>query len=123
MVLSAAVMKADGKHLKSELDYIRKFFSQQFGDAVAAEQIGILKELLKKDIPVRQVCMQIKYLMQHPCACNCSSTSLVLPGRRPRGPTRWTCSSKSQPTSASAKGLRFDRSDVLQGRGRRLHRT
>ena len=66
MVLSAAVMKADGKHLKSELDYIRKFFSQQFGDAVAAEQIGILKELLKKDIPVRQVCMQIKYLMQHP---------------------------------------------------------
>lgn len=66
MVLSAAVMQADGKHLKSELDYIRKFFSQQFGDAVAAEQIGILKELLKKDIPVRQVCMQIKYLMQHP---------------------------------------------------------
>lgn len=66
MVLSAAVMKADGKLLKSELDYIRDFFAKQFGEAVAAEQIGILKELLKKDIPVRQVCLQVKYLMQHP---------------------------------------------------------
>lgn len=66
MVLSAAVMKADGKHMKSELDYIRGFFKQQFGEAVAAEQIGILQQLLNKDIPVRDVCLQIKYFMQHP---------------------------------------------------------
>ena len=66
LVLSAAVMKADGKHMKSELEYIRETFKRQFGEAAAAEQIGILKELLKKDIPVREVCEQIKYYMEHP---------------------------------------------------------
>ena len=66
LVLSAAVMKADGKLMKSELDFIRQFFTQNFGPAVAAEQIGILKELLKKDIPGREVCEQIRYFMEHP---------------------------------------------------------
>ena len=66
MVLSAAVMKADGKLLKSELDFIKKFFSRQFGPEIAGEQILILQRLLKQDIPVREVCGQIKYLMQHP---------------------------------------------------------
>jgi DnaJ like chaperone protein len=66
LVLSAAVMKADGKHMKSELDYIRETFRKQFGEAIAAEQIGILKELLNKDIPVKQICDQIKYYMEHP---------------------------------------------------------
>jgi DnaJ like chaperone protein len=65
LVLSAAVMKADGKHLKSELEFIRETFRRQFGEAATAEQIGILKELLKKDIPVREVCEQIKYYMEH----------------------------------------------------------
>ena len=31
MALSAAVMTADGKVLKAELDYVKAFFSQQFG--------------------------------------------------------------------------------------------
>ncbi len=31
IVLAGAVMKADGKVLKSELDYVKKFFHQQFG--------------------------------------------------------------------------------------------
>lgn len=66
LVLSAAVMKADNKLLKSELDYIRAFFARQFGEAAAAEQIGMLKELLKKDIPLREVCEQIRYFMEHP---------------------------------------------------------
>jgi DnaJ like chaperone protein len=65
LVLSAAVMKADGKHMKSELDFIRETFKRQFGEAAAAEQIGILKELLKKEIPVKEVCDQIKYYMEH----------------------------------------------------------
>ena len=49
LVLSAAVMKADGKLMKSELQYIRDFFDKQFGPASAAEQIGILKELSGND--------------------------------------------------------------------------
>lgn len=65
LVLSAAVMKADNKLLKSELDFIREFYVRQFGQAAAAEQIGILREILKKDIPVRDVCEQIRYYMEH----------------------------------------------------------
>lgn len=66
IVLSAAVMKADGKQMKSELNFIRRFFEAQFGKVAAAEQMGILKEVLKKDIPLRDVCLQIKHFMEHP---------------------------------------------------------
>ncbi len=66
LVLSAAVMKADGKYMKSELSFIREFYARQFGEATAAEQVGVLKELLNKDIPVRDVCGQIRYYMEHP---------------------------------------------------------
>jgi DnaJ like chaperone protein len=66
LVLSAAVMKADGKVLKSELDYVRSFYSRQFGEAAAKQQMLMLKDVLKKDIPLRQVCEQIRHNMQHP---------------------------------------------------------
>jgi len=66
LVLSAAVVKADGRFMKSELDFIRAYFQRQFGPAIAAEQAGLLKELLKKDIPVKEVCEQIRYFMEHP---------------------------------------------------------
>lgn len=66
LVLSAAVMKADNRLLKSELDFIREFYTKQFGSAAAAQHIGVLKELLQKDIPVREVCEQIRYYMEHP---------------------------------------------------------
>jgi DnaJ like chaperone protein len=66
LVLSAAVMKADNRLLKSELDFIREFYTKQFGSAAAAHHIGVLKELLQKEIPVREVCEQIRYYMEHP---------------------------------------------------------
>ena len=66
LVLSAAVMKADNKLLRSELDFIRDFFTRQFGEAVATQQMGVLKQLLQKEIPLRQVCEQIRTNMQHP---------------------------------------------------------
>ena len=66
LVLSAAVMKADNRLLKSELDFIRDFYTKQFGSAAAAQHIGVLKELLQKEIPVREVCEQIRYYMEHP---------------------------------------------------------
>jgi len=65
LVLSAAVMKADDRLLKSELNFIRDFYSRQFGPAAAAEQMGILKELLNKEIPLKQVCEQIRINMDH----------------------------------------------------------
>jgi DnaJ like chaperone protein len=63
LVLSAAVMKADGKHLKSELEFIKQFYIRQFGDSIAQQQIPYLKELLQKDIPLYEVCMQIRQHM------------------------------------------------------------
>jgi DnaJ like chaperone protein len=65
LVLSAAVMKSDGQTLKSELDFVKKFLVAQFGEDKALEQIQLLKEILKQDIPLHDVCMQIKHFMPH----------------------------------------------------------
>lgn len=63
LVLVAAVMKADGKILKSELDYVKKFMVHNFGEASAVEAIKMLKDLLKQTIPVDDVCNQIRQNM------------------------------------------------------------
>ena len=60
LVLSAAVMKADGKILKSELEFVKRFFEQQFGNADTREKMMLFKEILKQDIDLQQVCYQIK---------------------------------------------------------------
>ncbi len=65
LVLSAAVMKSDGKVLKSELDYVKKFLTLQFGEDSAQQQLQMLKEILKQDIPLFDVCNQIKQHMPH----------------------------------------------------------
>ena len=65
LVLSAAVMKSDGKMLKSELDFVKDFFTKQFGRENAAQQILMLKEILKKEIPLFDVCNQIKQHMPY----------------------------------------------------------
>lgn len=59
LVLIAAVMKADGKIMKSELDYVKKFLVQNFGIDGTQEALTILKDLLKQEIPVEDVCEQI----------------------------------------------------------------
>lgn len=63
LILSAAIMKADGRTMKSELEYVRVFFHKQFGIAHANEQMQILKEILKKEIPLNEVCQQIRHHM------------------------------------------------------------
>lgn len=65
LVLSAAVMKSDGKTLKSELEYVKRFLSQQFGEEKAQQQLLLLKEILKQEIPLHDVCIQIKQYMPH----------------------------------------------------------
>lgn len=65
MVLIAAVMKADGKVLKSELDYVKNFMVQNFGEPSAAEAVKLLRDLLKQTIPVNEVCRQIQQNMNY----------------------------------------------------------
>ena len=65
MVLVAAVMKADGKVVKSELDYVKQFFVRQFGQDTAGEAIRMLRDLLKQEIPLTDVCSQIARNMDY----------------------------------------------------------
>lgn len=65
LVLTAAVMKADGKVLKSELDYVKKFMVQNFGEASATEAVRMLRDLINQTIPVNEVCNQIKQNMNY----------------------------------------------------------
>lgn len=59
LVLSAAVMKADGKVMRSELDYVKNFVRLNFGESAVNEALRILKDLLHKDIDIEQISAQI----------------------------------------------------------------
>ena len=65
VVLSAAVMQADRRVLKSELDYVKQFFRTNFGQAQAEQLTLALREALKNPVDVRGVCMQIRANMPH----------------------------------------------------------
>jgi DnaJ like chaperone protein len=65
LVLVAAVMKADGKVVKSELDYVKQFFVRQFGEESAKQALLMLKDILKQEIPVQDVCQQIRGNMDY----------------------------------------------------------
>lgn len=66
LVLVAAVMKADGKVLKSELEFVKRFFNKQFGSEKTKQHMLVLRELLKKEIPIQEVCIQIKTYTMYP---------------------------------------------------------
>ncbi len=59
IVLTAAVMKADGVVKKGELDYVKQYFLQSFGKEAANDAIQMLRDILKKTIPVNDVAAQV----------------------------------------------------------------
>lgn len=59
IVLIACVIKADGKILKSEINYIKPFLVQNFGSEGAKQALMLLKDLLNKDIDPIAVSQQI----------------------------------------------------------------
>ncbi len=60
LVLIAAIMKADGRVLKSELNFVKKFLVDNFGEARAKQMLIVLRDMIKKDIPVSQIADDIK---------------------------------------------------------------
>ena len=65
MALSASVMKADGKVLRAELDYVKTFFTHQFGPRFSAEHLQTLKKFLdSSNIPLAEICRDIRVRMQ-----------------------------------------------------------
>lgn len=59
LVLTAAVMKADGAIKKGELDYVKKYFSHNFGQEKASDAIRMLRDILKQQIPIDDVSRQV----------------------------------------------------------------
>lgn len=60
MVLIAAVMKVDGAVKKSELDFVKRFLLQNYGEERGKEMLKVLQQMVQQDIPIDQVCAQIK---------------------------------------------------------------
>lgn len=65
LVLSAAVMKADGNVRKSELDYVKRFFLQNFGQERAENYIKMLREILDKEYNIYEVSQQVGRYMDY----------------------------------------------------------
>lgn len=65
LVLMAAVMKADGRVLKSELDYVKRYFITRFGEDTASEAVIMLRDILKQEIPLRDVTQQLSQRLDY----------------------------------------------------------
>jgi DnaJ like chaperone protein len=66
LVLIAAVMKADRKVMQSELTFVKQYLVKAFGEEEALEMLAILRDMLKQDIPLKEVTLQIKLRMDYP---------------------------------------------------------
>lgn len=65
LVLSAAVIKADGKTSTQELVTLRRFFIKNFGANAAKDAEDIVKELIRKDFNLYEVCVQVRSCMDY----------------------------------------------------------
>jgi DnaJ like chaperone protein len=65
LVLIAAVMKADGRVMKSELDYVRRYFVSRFGEDTASEAVVMLRDILKQEIPLKDVTHQLSQRLDY----------------------------------------------------------
>jgi DnaJ like chaperone protein len=59
IVLTAAVMKADGAVKKSELEFVKQYLNRSFGAQAASDGIKMLRDVLKQQIPVQDISRQI----------------------------------------------------------------
>ena len=66
LILFASVMKADNELKKTELEFVKNFFVQQFNIQYAKDRMRLFREILKQDVPLKDVCSQIKTHMDHP---------------------------------------------------------
>ena len=66
LVLASVVIKADGKQDQREMDFVRAQFVQMYGKERANQAFKLFKEISKQtNIPTRQVCLQIRQMMDH----------------------------------------------------------
>tara|TARA_Y100000994_G_scaffold61006_1_gene49177 strand:- start:1437 stop:2138 length:702 start_codon:yes stop_codon:yes gene_type:complete len=66
LILSAMVVKADGKIKQAELDCVRLFFIQSFGKLKADQYFQVFNEVKNKKFPsIRSVCLEINKHVNH----------------------------------------------------------
>lgn len=65
LILASVVIKADGVQDQRELDFVRQQFLSMYGKERANTAFRLFKGITKQNISTRQVCMQIKQMMDH----------------------------------------------------------
>lgn len=65
LILASIVIKADGKQDQRELDFVRQQFTNMYGIDRANKAFELFKRITKQNISTRQVCTQIKQMMDH----------------------------------------------------------
>tara|TARA_B100001142_G_scaffold327727_2_gene386044 strand:+ start:1724 stop:2431 length:708 start_codon:yes stop_codon:yes gene_type:complete len=67
LILSSLVIKSDGKVVKAELEYVRKFFTNTFGAHKANKYFKIFNKLNKQSLSsqLRPVCHQLNSYVNH----------------------------------------------------------
>jgi DnaJ like chaperone protein len=63
--LSAAIMQSDGVTTRSELDYVKAFFVKQFGVEKTKEDLLVLREMLKRRVPLEKICLPLRVNMAY----------------------------------------------------------
>jgi DnaJ like chaperone protein len=67
LILASIVIKADGVQDQRELDFVRQQFVNMYGKERANHAFALFKNINKqKNISTRQVCLQIRQMMDHP---------------------------------------------------------
>ncbi|WP_296315907.1 TerB family tellurite resistance protein [Winogradskyella sp. UBA3174] len=65
LILASIIIKADGKQDQRELDFVRQQFTNMYGKERANKAFELFKRVTKQNISTRQVCVQIRQMMDH----------------------------------------------------------
>ncbi|MDO6595976.1 DnaJ domain-containing protein [Oceanihabitans sp. 2_MG-2023] len=65
LILASVVIKADGVQDQRELDFVRSQFVSMYGKDRANKAFKLFKGVNNQTVPLRQVCTQIKQMMDH----------------------------------------------------------
>jgi DnaJ like chaperone protein len=66
LVMIAAIMKADGRVMRSELDYVKRFLVSRFGETESERLLQLLREILNQDLDIDEISEQIQENMEYP---------------------------------------------------------
>lgn len=65
LILASAVMRSDGKIMRSELEFVKAFFNRNFGQDHANNRMAILQQILQKDVDITEATNHIRSSMSY----------------------------------------------------------